>query len=151
MMLSMAALAAVPVPVTMPLDKTVTMFHVNPRRYGPIPINMDTADAVGDLFFELMESMTVPLACADKTVPAKEKPIECENPEASDPTDVVNKLTVQVNSNYSQYAMCNIGINGSDPFGRPCPTGQYCCFCNDYNSHSWPPKQVPCNATAPRA
>lgn len=33
------------------LDKTVTMYHVNPTRFGPIPRDMDTADAVGDILY----------------------------------------------------------------------------------------------------
>ena len=64
------------------LDKDITMYHVNPLRYGPIPRNMDTADVAGDLFFELFEVLSIPLACSDPTVPASKKPFECQNREA---------------------------------------------------------------------
>ena len=84
------------------LDKTVTMYHVNPIRFGPVPRNMDTADVVGDLFFELFEVLSIPLACDDPTVPPWEKPFECKNRETNDPTTVVNKLTVRVNSSFSE-------------------------------------------------
>ena len=84
------------------LDKTVTMYHVNPLRYGPVPRDMDAADAVGDIFFELFEVLTIPLACEDVTLPASKKPFECDNLETVDPTDVVNKLTVRVNSSFSE-------------------------------------------------
>ena len=88
--------------------KDVVMYHVNPKRFGPIPLNMDTADEAGDLFFEMMEVLTVPLACTDPTRDPGSG-FECNNPEAYDPTDVVNKLTLTVTGGYSGYAMCNIG------------------------------------------
>ena len=130
------------------LDKEVVMYHVNPVRFGPIPRDMDTADVVGDLFFELFEVLTIPLACADPTIPASKKPFECRNLESNDPSDVVNKLTLKVDSNYSGYAMCNIGNKqGKDPLGRPCPPGGYCCYCSKGDMHHFPPKTAPCNAT----
>jgi hypothetical protein len=70
------------------LDMDLTMYHVNPVRYGPIPLNTDTADVTGDLFFELFEKLSIPLACNDPTVPAKDRPFECRNLESDDPTDV---------------------------------------------------------------
>ena len=131
------------------LDKTVTMYHVNPVRFGPIPRNTDAADVAGDLFFQLFEQLSIPLACNDPTVPASKKPFECHNLESNDPTDVINKITLQVDSNYSAYAMCNIGNKeGKDPLGRPCPVGGYCCYCEGNSSaHHWPPPTVPCEAT----
>ena len=131
------------------LDKRVTMYHVNPQHFGPIPRNMDTADAVGDIFFELFEVLSIPLACADPSIPPWRKPFECHNLETNNPSDVVNKLTLDVNSNFSEYAMCNIGnAKGKDPLGRPCPPGGYCCFCSAHtHHHHWPPPIAPCNAT----
>jgi len=129
------------------LDTTVTMYHVNPQRFGPIPRNTDAADVTGDLFFQLFEVLTVPLACSDPTVPSWRKPFECRNLETTDPSDVVNKVTLRVDSNYSAYAMCNIGnAQGKDPLGRPCPVGGYCCYCSEY-VHGHFPRTVPCNAT----
>ena len=131
------------------------MYHVNPKRFGPIPINMDTADAAGDLFFEMMESLIAPLECSD---PARDprSHFACDNPEADDPTDVINKLTVEVTGGYSEYALCNIGRNG-DGIGNACKDDTYCCFCFDFNRshwkghHHWPPPTTPCNATVGKA
>ncbi len=33
--------------------RNITVYHVNPVSFGPYPINMNTADAVGDLFFDM--------------------------------------------------------------------------------------------------
>jgi hypothetical protein len=45
------------------------------------------------------------------------------NPEAVGPDLVVNKLVLTVDTRFSTYALCNIGINGSDDHGLPCATG----------------------------
>jgi len=87
------------------LDATVTMYHVNPSRFGPVPRNTDAADALGDIFFEMFEVLTVPLACTDPTIPPEQKPFECRNLESTDPTDVVNKVTLDVDSHYSGCAL----------------------------------------------
>ena len=72
----------------------------------------------------------------------------CDNPEAADPTDVVNKLTLTVSGGFSDYAMCNIGRNGTDGIGHACKDDTYCCFCPNESGHMhWPPRGVPCNAT----
>ena len=88
------------------------MYHVNPRKYGPVPVNMDTGDASGDLFFELHEVLTVPLECADKNATNRSR-FNCDNPEATSPTDVVSKITLEVRDGFSSYAMCNIGHHGN--------------------------------------
>ena len=31
----------------------ITVYHVNPRKYGGVPFNMDTGDVAGDLYFIL--------------------------------------------------------------------------------------------------
>ena len=129
------------------LDKTVTMYHVNPIRFGPIPRDTNTADVTGDLFFELFEVLSIPLACSDPTVPPDRKPFECRNLESNDPSDVVNKITLNLDSHFSGYAMCNIGNkDGKDPLGRPCPVGGYCCYCSE-SVHGGYPHTAPCNAT----
>ena len=128
------------------LDKEVTMYHVNPLKFGPIPVNMDAADVAGDFFFQLFEVLTVPLACEKAQYP---KPFECRNLEVVAPDELVNKLTVKVTSNFSSYAMCNIGnANGTDPVGRPCPVGGYCCYCAvEGSGHHHGGRSAPCNAT----
>ena len=113
---------------SMVLDKQLTMYHVNPVRFGPVPRNTDAADAAGDLFFELFEVLTLPLQCEKRK--GHHLPFNCRNLEIGRPDDVVNKVTLRVNSNFSLYGMCNIGnASGVDPFGRPCPIGGYCCYC----------------------
>ena len=147
--MALALLLAAGAPA-LPLDKSITMYHVNPRRFGPIPRNMDTADPAGDFFFEMFEVLSIPLACSDTTLPPWKRPFECYNLESNDNSDVVNKVTLRVNSNFSDYAMCNIGNKeNKDPLGRPCPKDTYCCFCADrhHHHHQWPPRAAPCNAT----
>mmetsp|Transcript_31896 Transcript_31896/g.83424 ORF Transcript_31896/g.83424 Transcript_31896/m.83424 type:complete len:227 (-) Transcript_31896:725-1405(-) len=101
------------------------------------------------LLLEQFERLSIPLACSDPTVPPEQKPFECKNLESVDPTDVVNKITLEVDSNYSGYAMCNIGnASGLDPLGRQCGVGEYCCYCSDPSV--WD-RSAPCNATVGRA
>lgn len=66
---------------------------------------------------------------------------------------MINKVTLRVDSNFSGYAMCNIGNKtGKDPLGRPCPVGGYCCYCEeDTGRHQFPPESAPCNATVGHA
>ena len=127
-------------------SEDVLMYHVNPRKYGPVPVDMDTADEAGDLFFELMEVLTVPLACSDPTRDQRSG-FECDNPEATSSDDVVNKLTLSITGGFSGYAMCNIGRNGTDGFGHACKDDSYCCFCPKEGAHHFPPQAAPCNAT----
>ena len=107
----------------------ITVYHVNPHKYGAIPVNMDTGDATGDLFFDLFEVMMSPLECASGT---KTPGHSCSNPEATGKDLMVNKLTLEVDSRYSAYAKCNIGLNGTDGRGHKCADDTYCCFCGDY-------------------
>lgn len=107
----------------------ITVYHVNPHAQGAIPVNMDTGDATGDLFFDLFEVVISPLACEHGPTSGH----SCTNPEAVGKDLMVNKLKLEVNSMYSEYAKCNIGINGTDGRGHKCETGTYCCFCGDYS------------------
>lgn len=133
----------------LPLDITRTIYHVNPLRFGPIPRDTDTADPVGDLFFEMQQVLNFPLECTDESIPPEKRPFNCRNLEV-DSTDVLNKITVDMNSNFSLYARCNIGNeNGTDPFGRPCPVNDYCCYCDtpEFDQHTHQPISLPCEAT----
>ena len=60
---------------------------------------MDTGNAVGDVFFDLMMAMMAPIAC--NPVNGSMSPWICINPEAVDPDLVVNKLTLEVDAQYS--------------------------------------------------
>ena len=88
--------------------QNITVFHVNEHRYGAVPVNMDTGDATGDLFFDLLEVLISPLACQNQTKPPHHGgPDPCSNPEAVGPDLMVNKVTLEVDSRYSGYGACN--------------------------------------------
>ena len=123
----------------------ITIYHVNERQFGPIPINMDTGDALGDLFFDMLEVIGTPMKCTPGTPPPPPfVPDPCKNQEAVGGHLRVNKLTLEVDSRFSGYATCNVGVNGTDPFGQPCKDDTYCCLCT---STSMPPHPVACEAT----
>jgi len=125
----------------------ITVYHVNEHSFGAVPVNMNTADAIGDLFFDMIEVLPYPIACPNGTNTShnsKYGPNPCTNPEAGGPELMVNKLTLEVDTRFSGYAACNVGINNTDPFGGPCKTGTYCCDCT---GGSYPPQKVPCNDT----
>lgn len=125
--------------------KNITIYHVNEHKFGAIPVNMDTGDAVGDMFFDMLEVIAYPLVCENGTKPSKFGPNPCENPEAGGKDLMVNKLTLEVDSRFSGYAACNVCLNGTDKFsGKPCETGTYFCDCY---SHGFPPKAETCNST----
>ena len=128
--------------------KNITVYHVNELRFGAIPVNMDTGNALGDMFFDMLEVIMHPLACPNgtHTVTPAYYPNPCLNPEAVGADLRVNKLTLEVDSRYSGYAACNVGVNNSDPFGGACRSDTYCCDCFDAPSRLRH-KKVPCNAT----
>lgn len=125
--------------------KNITVFHVNEHKFGAIPVNMNTGDAVGDLFFDMLEVIGSPLICQNKSKHhGGGGPDPCANPEAVGADLMVNKLTLEVDTRFSGYGACNVGVNGSDPFGHSCKTDTYCCSCS---GSGFPPKPTPCNST----
>ena len=124
--------------------ENITVFHVNEHKYGAIPVNMNTGDAVGDLFFDLLEVLISPLACLNHTKKPHPGPDPCSNPEAVGADLMVNKVTLTVDKRFSGYGACNVCINGTDPFGGFCKNGTYVCDCR---ASGWPPRKAPCNAT----
>jgi len=131
-------------PLTAAVDpehaKNLTVYHVNPHAAGAIPLNMDTGNAAGDVFFDLFEVMMAPLACQHQSHEGH----GCTNPEATGKDLVVNKLVLEVDDRFSDYAKCNIGVNGTDQRGHKCKTGTYCCFCDDPKHYG---RTVPCQKT----
>jgi hypothetical protein len=113
--------------------RNLTIYHVNPHHMGAVPKNMDTGDLAGDLFFDLFDTFILPLAC--NASGGARIPNACSNAEVVSDDLVVNKLTVQVDSRFGDYAECNIGMNGTDHH-HPCKTGTYCCFCDNDESCS---------------
>ena len=126
----------------------ITVFHVNPHKYGPIPVNMDTGDALGDMFFDMLEVIMYPLSCPNGTHTTPPSPYynPCLNPEAGGADLMVNKLTLEVDDRFSGYGACNVGINDTDPITHGyCKTDTYCCDC--ITTEGNPRRKVPCNAT----
>ena len=76
-----AGAAAWPIRVDPAHAANITVYHVNPHEFGAVPINMDTGDATGDLFFDLFEVIITPLKCPD----GKGSGHGCTNPEAIAP------------------------------------------------------------------
>merc|ERR1719221_1629288 len=128
--------------------KNITVYHVNPHQYGAIPIDMDTGDAGGDMFFDLFQVMIQPLECANKSANTSKSHHHhhghtCTNQEAIAPNLMVNKLTLEVDSRYSGYAKCNVCVNGTDGRDHKCTKEQkYFCYCSD----DWD-DEIPCNKT----
>jgi len=130
----MLAMIAAAMPAIDPAFATnITVYHVNEHKFGAIPVNMDTGDATGDMFFDMLEVIIAPLKCQNASKPSH-GPDPCINPEATGADLMVNKLTLEVDSRYSAYAACNVGVNGTDAFGHKCKTDTYCCFCSFMSS-----------------
>lgn len=81
----------------------LTVYHVNERSAGPIPVDMDTADLQGDMYFE-MHSLVLPLEC--NTPSSVRKPFECENAEVTSSDLVVNVLELEVDRRFGTYGAC---------------------------------------------
>lgn len=107
--------------------QNITVYHLNPKSAGALPVNMDTGDARGDLYFYLGEFL-LPLECANATAHTRAQ-FDCDNPERVDKNLVVTKVNLQVDSRLTSYSACNL-CNGKDPFtGRTCTLGTYICDC----------------------
>jgi len=107
--------------------KNLTVYHLNPASAGAAPINMDTGDAAGDLYFYLGEFL-LPLECANASKEFRAH-FDCDNPERVDPNLVVTKVDMQIDYRFTNYSACNL-CNGTDPFThKPCTVGTYVCDC----------------------
>ena len=69
-------------------------------RITSITLFKDTADAAGDLFFDMHNVFLEPFQCPNGAASGS----HCSNPEATAPNLVVNKLVLNVDSRYSGYA-----------------------------------------------
>ena len=108
-------------------SRNITIYHVNQARFGVVPLNMDTADAAGDMYFALRSS-SLALECAG---PPPHYTNDCRNPEVSSPDLVITKLVLEVlTPEFGTYAHCNVCENGTDHHGiMNCTDGQYVCAC----------------------
>ena len=84
--------------------RNLTIYHVNPATYGSAPINMDTGDARGDMFFEF-RSKGLALECA-----ADPSAHDCTNQEVTASDLVITKLVLDVALPLGVYGKCNICV-----------------------------------------
>jgi len=123
----------------LPSDHTVnrTVYHLNPYSVGQYPLNMDTGDALGDLYFYLGQFL-LPLECKNVSSESRAH-FDCDNPERVSKDLVVTKVEMSFDSRFTGYSGCNL-CNGTDPFThKPCEVGTYLCDCE---SRQMP---APCN------
>jgi len=119
------------------MGTNLTVYHINPYHLGVLPINMDTGDAWGDIFFDL-RSKVLPLEC-DGT---SSNGMDCSNPEVTADDLVLTKLVLEVDNRFGDYGRCNVCVNGSDHHGtNNCTDGEYVCTCGG-GHHGGGPK--PC-------
>ena len=118
-----------PPPVVPPGGANITVFHINEVSFGAAPLNMNTGDALGDMYFDL-RSKALAIECASGSPSAAR---DCDNAEVNPPTDdplVVTKIVLRVTAPYSAYGRCNVCVNGTDHHGNnSCTNGAYWCSC----------------------
>eukprot|EP00658_Telonema_sp_P-2_P018667 TRINITY_DN17318_c0_g1_i4.p1 TRINITY_DN17318_c0_g1~~TRINITY_DN17318_c0_g1_i4.p1 ORF type:complete len:382 (-),score=67.16 TRINITY_DN17318_c0_g1_i4:76-1221(-) len=107
--------------------QNLTVYHLNPLSAGELPVNMDTGDALGDLYFYLGQFL-LPLECANATNRSRAH-FDCDNPERISNDLVVTQVDLEIDNRATGYSGCNI-CNGTDPLsGKPCEVGKYICDC----------------------
>jgi len=112
-------------------ESPLTVYHLNPASAGAIPRNMDTGDALGDLYFYLGEFL-LPIECLNVSA-AKVSGFDCENPERVAKDLVVTKVDMLVDTRSTTYSACNL-CNGTDPITKKsCVPGEYVCDCFSRN------------------
>jgi sucrose-6-phosphate hydrolase SacC (GH32 family) len=111
--------------------KNVTVYHINPSTFGDVPVNENTGDLHGDMYFYLRSTMT-PMECR---VPSPSTAKDCANAEVVATDLVVRELVLEVDGRFTNYALCNVCVNGSDHHGNNhCKDGSYTCTCRDCNA-----------------
>jgi hypothetical protein len=105
--------------------KNLTLYHVNPRNYSLAPVDMNTADLNGDMYFDL-RTVGLPLECGPWRNRSFWSHLDCDNPEVDNvSTLAITKLTLEVDSRWGDYADCNL-----DP-----DTGAYNCACENVQAN----------------
>jgi len=101
--------------------KNITIYHVNEKSEPASPVNMNTADINGDMYFAL-RTVGLPLECGPWVNQSFWPALDCSNPEVANTSNLaVTKLVLEVDTRFDDYADCNI-----DPV-----SGQYQCSCED--------------------
>lgn len=124
------------------LPYNITVYHVNEGSYGAAPINMNTADLNGDMFFDL-RSKPLAMECAPGRPPSGH---DCTNQEVNPPADdplVVTKLVLTIAAAFGPYGRCNVCVNGTDGHGdNNCKDNAYICNCGGGGGSSKCPANV---------
>ena len=81
--------------------RNVTVYHVFPSQFEGPPVNMNTADIYGDMYFDL-RGVSVPLECAH---PTSSSAHDCDNPEVIDPNLVIAEIVLEVDSRFGSYGV----------------------------------------------
>lgn len=101
----------------------------------------------GSLFFDLFEALSRPLACQGGARPPRGGADPLCTTAAVGPDEVVNQVTLEVDSRFSGYASCGECAHGRGPLGGACKDGTRSCQCIDGGGLLGPSKLVPCNDT----
>lgn len=120
-----------------PAWTTIEVFHINPASYGAAPIDMNTGDVLGDMYFDL-RSKALSIECADAKN-YQRNAHTCANAEVASPDLVITGLELAVQRPYGPYGRCNICVNGTDHHGNnSCVDGVYDCTCSGFESQHSP-------------
>eukprot|EP00656_Telonema_subtile_P053227 TRINITY_DN7647_c0_g1_i6.p1 TRINITY_DN7647_c0_g1~~TRINITY_DN7647_c0_g1_i6.p1 ORF type:complete len:315 (-),score=65.33 TRINITY_DN7647_c0_g1_i6:102-1046(-) len=107
----------------------ITVYHVNEATFGAAPVNMDTGNALGDMYFDF-RSVSLPLECAH---PTNATARDCDNAEVASDNLVITELILTVDKRFGDYGRCNVCVNGTDHHGHNnCTDGEYICGCGGY-------------------
>jgi hypothetical protein len=107
--------------------QNVTVYHVNRKNYSGSPINMNTADLRGDMYFD-MRTKGLALECGIWYNHSFWSHLDCDNDEVATPVAdlAITKLILEVDSRYGTYADCNVD------------NGMYECSCHTHTQADCP-------------
>jgi hypothetical protein len=110
----------------------LTLYHVGPDWFPPLPLNQNSADWMGHLTFSFMSG----LDRYECNINATQE--YCRNPEVFTPISqlVVTKLLLEVDSRFETYGQCNVCVAGHVQHHPdvPCRNGDYACSCVETSS-----------------
>jgi hypothetical protein len=133
--------------------RTITVYHINPAEFGAAPIDMNTGDVLGDMYFDI-RTRCLAIECADANN-YQRNAHTCENAEVASPDLVITALELQVLTPFGPYGGCNLCENHTDHHGNnSCVDGTYSCTgCGDCVSVGRAPVSTrgarPCGAGSP--
>jgi len=111
--------------------RNITVYHINPSTFGDVPVNENTGDLHGDMYFYLRSTLT-PMECR---TPSPSTAKDCANAEVVATDLIVRELVLEVDDRFTNYALCNVCVNGSDHHGNNhCKDGSYTCTCRGCNA-----------------